>query len=141
MLFRSIIGEQNAHQLLLGFGLAMVLFFIGAGAVQWAKTLMPDHEEIDERKPMRSKDDDRNAFVETVRERAAETGIARRPLIKRTLALALGLVGVSPILLLRDLGPLPKNSLEKTSWTKGTYLVTDPGDRKIKAAEIGRAHV
>ena len=36
----------------------------------------------------------------------------------------------------RDLGPLPKNSLEKTSWTKGTYLVTDPGDRKIKAADL-----
>ncbi len=135
-IFLPIMGEQNAHQLFLGLGLAMALFFIGAGAVHWAKMLMPDHEEIDERKPMRSKDEDRDAFVETVKERAAETGIARRPLIKRTLALALGLVGVSPILLLRDLGPLPKDSLEKTSWETGTYLVTDPGDRKIKAADL-----
>jgi ubiquinol-cytochrome c reductase iron-sulfur subunit len=63
-------------------------------------------------------------------------GIGRRPLIKRTLGAALGLVGLGPIVLLRDLGPKPEKSLETTSWKAGTRLVTDPGDRPIKAADL-----
>ena len=63
-------GNTNAHQLFLGLGLAMSLFFIGMAAVHWAKTLMPDHEVIDHRKEQRSKDEDRSAFVATVKERA-----------------------------------------------------------------------
>jgi ubiquinol-cytochrome c reductase iron-sulfur subunit len=45
-------------------------------------------------------------------------------------------VGLSPLLLLRDLGPLPKDDLSKTSWRTGTRLVTDPGDRPIKASDL-----
>ena len=43
-IFLPVIGNTNAHQLFLGLGLAMSLFFIGMAAVHWAKTLMPDHE-------------------------------------------------------------------------------------------------
>ena len=135
-IFLPILGNTNAHQLFLGLGLAMALFFIGMGAVHWAKTLMPDHEVVDIRKEQRSKDEDRAAFVSTVKEAGATVGIGRRPLIKRTIGLALGLVGLSPILLLRDLGPLPKDELEKTNWSAGTRLVTDPGDRPIKPSDL-----
>jgi ubiquinol-cytochrome c reductase iron-sulfur subunit len=38
--------------------------------------------------------------------------------------------------MLRDLGPLPGKSLEQTSWKTGTRLVTDPGDRPIKASDL-----
>ena len=38
--------------------------------------------------------------------------------------------------MLRDLGPQPKKELEKTSWEKGTRLVTDPGDRPIKPSDL-----
>ena len=102
-IFLPITGTTNAHQLFLGLGLAMALFFIGMGAVHWAKTLMPDHEVVDYRKEQRSKDEDRAALVATVKEGAASAGLGRRPLIKRTMGLALGLVGLSPLLLLRDL--------------------------------------
>jgi ubiquinol-cytochrome c reductase iron-sulfur subunit len=34
------------------------------------------------------------------------------------------------------LGPLPKENLQKTSWKAGTRLVTDPGDRPIKASDL-----
>jgi ubiquinol-cytochrome c reductase iron-sulfur subunit len=135
-IFLPIMGNTNAHQLLLGLGLAMALFFIGMGAVHWAKTLMPDHEVVDYRKEQRSKDEDRSAFVATVKDGAAQAGLGRRPLIKRTMGLALGLVGLSPILLLRDLGPLPGNELNETNWKKGTRLVTDPGDRPIKPSDL-----
>ena len=136
LIFLPILGNTNAHQLLLGIGLAMALFFIGMGAVHWAKTLMPDHEVIDYRKEQRSADEDRAAFVEAAKEGAAAAGIGRRPIIKRTMALALGLVGISPVLLLRDLGPLPEDELERTHWSAGVRLVTDPGDRPIKPSDL-----
>jgi ubiquinol-cytochrome c reductase iron-sulfur subunit len=135
-IFLPVLGTTNAHELFLGLGLAIALFFIGMGAVHWAKTLMPDEEVVDVRKVQRSADEDRSAFVETAKEGAAKAGLGRRPLIKRSLGLALGLVGLSPLLLLRDLGPLPKNELEETNWRAGTRLVTDPGDRPIKPSDL-----
>ena len=116
--FIPLMGEQNIHQLLLGLGMAIALFCIGAGLIHWAKTLMPDEEVIAERHEFRSNDEDRAAFVKTVKSGAGAAGLGRRPLIKRTLGLALGLSGLTPLLLLRDLGPLPKDELEKTSWKK-----------------------
>jgi len=134
--FLPILGQTNAHQLGLGMGLTIALLGIGFGAVHWAKTLMSDTEVIAERHEFRSSDEDRADFVGTVKERAAEAGLGRRSLIKRSLALSVGLVGLSPLLLLRDLGPLPKDDLSKTSWRTGTRLVTDPGDRPIKASDL-----
>lgn len=135
-IFIPILGETNAHQFGLGMGMAIALFCIGAGAIHWAKTLMPDEEVIAERHEFRSPDEDRADFVRTVKEGAGAAGLGRRPLIKRTLAAALGLSGLTPLLLLRDLGPLPKADLEKTSWKAGTRLVTDPGDRPIRPADL-----
>ena len=135
-IFIPVMGETNAHQLFLGLGMAIALFCIGAGAIHWAKTLMPDEEVIAERHEFRSDDEDRAEFVKTVKAGAGAAGLGRRPLIKRTLGLALGLSGLTPLLLLRDLGPLPKDDLTKTSWKAGTRLVTDPGDRPIKAADL-----
>jgi len=134
--FIPVMGNTNAHQLFLGLGLALSLFFIGMGAIHWAKTLMPDNEVTVERHEFRSLDEDRDALVETAKEGAAAAGLGRRSLIKRSLGLSLGLVGLSPLLLLRDLGPLPKDSLTKTSWKAGTRLVTDPGDRPIKPEDL-----
>jgi ubiquinol-cytochrome c reductase iron-sulfur subunit len=135
-IFIPIMGEVNSHQLFLGLGMAMALFCIGAGAIHWAKTLMPDNEVIAERHEFRSSDDERAEFVKTVKAGAGAAGLGRRPLIKRSLGLALGLSGLTPLLLLRDLGPLPKDELTKTSWKAGTRLVTDPGDRPIKASDL-----
>jgi len=134
--FLPILGSTNAHQLGLGIGLATALFFIGAAAIHWAKTLMPDEEVIAMRHTMRSDDEDREAFVATVKERAGAAGLGRRSLIKRSMGLSLGLIGLSPLVLLRDLGPLPKDDLTKTSWEAGTRLVTDPGDRPIRPEDL-----
>jgi len=134
--FLPVMGDTNAHQLGLGMGLAIALLGIGFGAVHWAKTLMSDAEVVAERHEMRSEDSDRDAFVSSVKERAEVAGLGRRSLIKRTLGLSVGLVGISPILLLGDLGPMPGKSLEETNWRRGTRLVTDPGDRPIKPADL-----
>ena len=135
-IFIPIMGDQNAHQLGLGIGMAISLFFIGMGAIHWAKTLMPDQEVIAHRHEFRSIAEDRKDFVDTVKTGTAESGLGRRSLIKKSLGAALGLSALSPILLLRDLGPLPGKDLEKTTWKSGTYLVTDPGNRRIKASDL-----
>ena len=135
-IFIPVMGNQNAHQLGLGLGMAISLFFIGMGAIHWAKTLMPDQEVIAHRHEFRSPDSDRKEFVDAVKEGAQASGLGRRSLIKRSLGAALGLSALSPILLLRDLGPLPGNDLKEASWKAGTYLVTDPGDRRIKASDL-----
>ena len=135
-IFVPVMGNQNAHQLGLGLGMAISLFFIGMGAIHWAKTLMPDQEVIAHRHEFRSPDSDRKEFVDAVKEGAQASGLGRRSLIKRSLGAALGLSALSPILLLRDLGPLPGNDLKETSWKAGTYLVTDPGNRRIKASDL-----
>jgi ubiquinol-cytochrome c reductase iron-sulfur subunit len=135
-IFIPIMGSQNAHQLGLGLGMAISLFFIGLGAIHWAKTLMPDHEVVMQRHEFRSPEEDRKDFVDTVKEGAANSGLGRRSLIKRSLGAALGLSAISPILLLRDLGPLPGPEQKMTNWKSGTYLVTDPGDRRIKASDL-----
>ena len=135
-IFIPVLGNMHAQQLGIGMGMAIALFCIGAGAIHWAKTLMPDEEVIAQRHEFRSDDEDREEFVKTVKEGAAVAGLGRRPLIKRTLGAALGLSGLTPLLLLRDLGPLPKDDLTKTSWKAGTRLVTDPGDRPLRAEDL-----
>jgi len=135
-IFIPVMGNQNAHQLFLGLGMAISLFFIGMGAIHWAKTLMPDTEVVAQRHEFRSSDEDRKVFVDTVKSGASASGLGRRSLIKRSLGAALGLSLVSPIVLLRDLGPLPGKELEKTTWKSGTHLVTDPGNRRIKATDL-----
>ena len=134
--FFPVLGNTNAHQLVLGLGLAIALFFIGAAAIHWAKTLMPDEEVIAMRHTLRSDDEDRDALVATVKERAGAAGLGRRSLIKRSMGLSLGLIGLSPLVLLRDLGPLPGDDLTKTSWKAGSRLVTDPGDRPIRPEDL-----
>jgi ubiquinol-cytochrome c reductase iron-sulfur subunit len=135
-IFIPVMGNQNAHQLGLGLGMAISLFFIGMGAIHWAKTLMPDTEVVAQRHEFRSPDADRKEFVDTVKSGASASGLGRRSLIKKSLGAALGLSALSPLLLLRDLGPLPKKEFETTTWKSGTYLVTDPGNRRIKAADL-----
>jgi len=135
-IFLPILGNTNAHQLGIGTGMAAGLFFIGVGLVHWAKTLMPNTPAVQERKELRSTDADRDGLVATAKEGVATAGLGRRPLIKASLAGAAALAGLPAVIMLRDLGPLPGNSLNETNWKSGTKLVTDPGDRPIKASDL-----
>jgi ubiquinol-cytochrome c reductase iron-sulfur subunit len=130
------IGTTLLQNLLLGLGLGFGLFFIGIGAVHWAKTLMPDEEIIEERHTLRSSDEVRADAVDVMKTGAAGAGLGRRPLIKLTLGGALGLFGLPFIVALRDLGPMPGDRLAHTMWKKGSRLVTDPELAPIKASDV-----
>lgn len=135
-IYLPVMGSTNVQQLLLGLGLTASTLFIGLGAIQWAKKLMPDQEVIAERHEFRSEEVDREDLVATFKERAGASGLGRRTLIKRSLGLSVGLVGLSPLVLLRDTGPLPKKYLNTTNWTTGTKLLLDPAGTPIKASDL-----
>lgn len=140
----------QASTLGIGIGMAISLFFIGVGAVHWAKTLMPSSEVVEERHPMRGSDEVRADAVEILRTGGEESGIGRRPLIRNSLLGALALFPLPGLVLLRDLGPLPGDALTRTLWgepiTAGGQermrrLTRDPSERPIRAAEVTQGSV
>src|SRR4051794_601600 len=136
VVYIPFVGDTRLQNLLLGLGLGFGLFFIGIGAVHWAKTLMPDEEVVEERHTLRSSDENREGAVAALRDGGEASGIGRRPLIKATLGGSLALFGLPFIVALRDLGPLPGNQLSTTMWEKGTRLMTDPELSPIKASDV-----
>ena len=131
-----IIGLVNANHISVGFLFGLGTFLIGAGAIHWAKKLMPDDEVVQERHPLTSSAIDRAEVAEIYKRGAAESGIGERKIIRRTLLGALGVFPLPLIVFLRDLGPLPGTKLRETIWDKGIHVVTDPTYRKIKAEDI-----
>ena len=142
------IGQTNALHTLLGVTMALSLLGIGFGAVHWAKTLMPDEEEVEMRHPMRSSDEARSDFVEILGDGAETSHLTRRPVIKYALGGALGLFAVPVVLpVLGGLGPLPGDDLSVSFWNgqqeeDGSYpnaplrLMRDPQNTPIKASEV-----
>lgn len=143
-----ITNEMSLSNLLLGLGLAFSLLGIGLGAVHWAKTLMPDAESVEMRHPMRSADEDRQGFVDTMVEGGEAAQLTRRPLIKMTFGAAMGLFALPLLVQIGgSMGPLPRNDLSVTFWNgekgaNGKYtakklrLHRDPEDTPIKPADV-----
>lgn len=131
-----IVGTASLSNVLLGtlFGLGM--FLIGAGAIHWAKKLMPDVEVAEARHEMRSTPTARQEFAAAIKEGAAESGFGERKIIRRTLLGALALFPIPLVVILRDLGPMPGTRLRTTLWDKGVHLVTDPTYRRIRPEDI-----
>jgi ubiquinol-cytochrome c reductase iron-sulfur subunit len=131
------IGTASISNLALGLTLAVSLFFIGMGAVHWAKTLMPDEEVVELRHEQRSSEASRQAAVDGVYAGGDAAQLGRRPLIKYTLGGALGLFAVPLVLQMAGgLGPLPGPALSQTMWRKGLRLMRDPEMLPVKASDV-----
>jgi ubiquinol-cytochrome c reductase iron-sulfur subunit len=132
----ELIARVGLSTKLLGLGLGLALFCIGAAAIHWAKTLMPDDEVVGVRKPMRSSDEDRREAIAALKEGAAGAGLGRRKLIRNSMLGALAPLGLLAIIPLRDLGPLPGAKLTGTAWKAGKRVISDPAGHPIKAADV-----
>ncbi|MGH3313886.1 MAG: cytochrome bc1 complex Rieske iron-sulfur subunit [Streptomyces sp.] len=130
------LGHIGALNLALGVTLGVSLFCIGAGAVHWARTLMSDHELVDERHAVSAEPETRAKVMEDFRQGAADSGIGRRPLIRKTMFGALALVPLSGLVLLRDLGPLPGTKLNHTLWAKGKLLINENTHEPLRPEDI-----
>ena len=126
---------MGAMTVTLGFTLGAALLFIGIGIIQWARKLMADVELSEERHPASSSEEDRAETVAVLKQGLEESGLGRRPLVRNTMLLALGVVGLPLIVGLRDLGPLPGKKLERTVWKKGTRIVNDVTGRWIRPSD------
>ena len=133
----TTIGGLGASTLALGLTLGGALLLGGVGAIHWARRLMADRELIEMRHPIASPAEDREVTVAGFNTGLEESGITRRPLIRNSLLGALGVLALPvPVVLLRDLGPLPGDVLEKTIWEKGMRVVRDVTGTPIKASDL-----
>lgn len=127
---------------LYGFGgqpqLEGTLIFVALGGlsigfVLWGKHLMPAGPYVEEREPMQSRPEEREAFARDFF--ASEEGVERRTFLFRGLLAALGALGVAAIFPIRSLGPSPGGRLFRTSWRRGLRLVTPEG-RPVAASDL-----
>jgi ubiquinol-cytochrome c reductase iron-sulfur subunit len=117
----STFGGLGASNVALGVCLAVTLLAMGAGIIQWARKLMGDHEIVEMRHSASSSQEDRDATIGILKTGLEESGLGRRPLIRNTLLAAGGVLGILPIVMLRDLGPLPGDKLDHTIWDLDTW--------------------
>src|SRR6516165_2191843 len=131
----SIGGVQRSN---LALGLAMSVAFgaLAVGAVIWVKYLMPKVEMTEERHPLASSPQERAEFAETFNEGAEASGFVKRKLLRRTLIAASVPLAVAPLVLLRDLGPLPGTSLRHTAWRRGKRMIVYGPNTPLRAADF-----
>ena len=133
----TTIGGLGASTVALGLTLSGALLFIGIGIIQWARKLMADHEIVEMRHPAASSDADRAETLAALNTGIEESGIGRRPLVRNSLLGAIGVLALPvPVVLLRDLGPLPGDSLYSTIWEPGMRVVRDVTGTPIRAADL-----
>src|SRR5262249_22954790 len=133
------VGSADAalrSNLALGVSMAVAFGALAVGAVIWVRYLMPQVDLTEERHLLASSPAERTAFKETFDEGAEASGFVKRPLVRRTLIAATIPLAVAPIVLLRDLGPLPGTSLRHTVWRKGMRLLVFGPNTALRPADF-----
>ncbi|OIV37565.1 ubiquinol-cytochrome C reductase [Mangrovactinospora gilvigrisea] len=131
-----LLGRVSALNFSLGLTLGVALFCIGAGAVQWARTLMSDVETPQERHPIEADKETREFVFEEFKAGAKDSAFGRRKLIRTTMFGALALVPLAGVVLLRDLGPLPGKKLMETNWAAGKRIINHNTGEPLKPSDI-----
>jgi ubiquinol-cytochrome c reductase iron-sulfur subunit len=122
--------------LALGLSMSVAFLAIAAGVVIWVRNIMPNVEKVEERHTLASTEPEREQFKRTFTEGAEASGIVKRPLLRRTLIVASVPLAVAPLVVLRDMGPLPGTSLRHTVWRKGMRLVVYGPNTPLRAADF-----
>ncbi len=141
----SVASVRSAN-LWIGLGIALAMAGIGFGAIHWARTMMRDHEMVEERHELRSSDETRAAAIQNLKDGAADSGLGvekfggvrRRGLLKGSLITALAIAPLS--LLVPQIanmgGDWDISKFAHTLWTRGTRLARDPEGTPIKASDV-----
>jgi ubiquinol-cytochrome c reductase iron-sulfur subunit len=136
MLDQYTVNGVAHSNLALGSTMALAFLAMGIGATIWVRHLMPQVELTEERHPLASDPKDREAFKETFEDGAQASQFVSRPLVRRTLIAATVPLAAAPLVLLRDMGPLPGTSLDYTVWRPGMRLLTYGSNRPLTPAEF-----
>jgi len=119
---------DNFVNAMYGLSLATCLGGLGIGAILWTKRLMPHEEAVQERHPFGSPAADVESAAEVFRAGVEGSAIARRPILRRSLLFASGLLVLPLIAPLRSLGDKPRAAqLNHTRWTPGARMVLFDG--------------
>ena len=133
------VGSVDAtlrSNLALGLSMSVAFLAVGVGATIWVRNIMPNVEQVEERHVLASSEPEREAFTKTFTEGAEASGFVKRKLLRRTLIAASVPLAVAPLVVLRDLGPLPGTSLRHTVWRKGTRMVVYGPNTPLRAADF-----
>jgi len=122
--------------LALGLSMSVAFLAMGVGATIWVRHLTPEVELVEERHPLASTEEDRAEFAKTFYEGAEASGFTKRPLLRRTLIAASVPLAVAPLVVLRDMGPLPGTSLRHTVWRRGMRMVVYGPNTPLRAADF-----
>src|SRR6516162_1750415 len=130
------VDKTLRSNLWLGVSLSITLLALGLGALIWVRHLMPNVEVVQERHDLRSPEDERQATEAYFKEGTAQSQFVKRPMVRRTLMLGTLPLIAAPIVLLRDLGPLPGTSLRHTVWSPGRRLLVYGTNQPITPAQF-----
>jgi ubiquinol-cytochrome c reductase iron-sulfur subunit len=132
----STLDAALRSNLALGTSLSVALLALGLGALLWVRLLMPEVEIVEERHELQSAPADRAAFAETFKQGAGYSQFVKRPLVRRSLILGTLPLVAAPLVLLRDMGPLPGTSLRHTVWSPGRRLLVYGTNTPITPADF-----
>jgi ubiquinol-cytochrome c reductase iron-sulfur subunit len=133
------VGSVDAtlrSNLALGLSMSVAFLAVAVGAVFWVRQIMPQVKLTEERKPLASSTEARAQFEKTFNEGAEASGLGKRPLLRRSLIAASVPLAVAPLVILRDMGPLPGTSLRHTVWRKGRRMVVYGPNTPLRATDF-----
>jgi ubiquinol-cytochrome c reductase iron-sulfur subunit len=124
--------------LLLGVTMAVSLLGIGIAAIHWAKSLMSDHEHVDERHELATPPEVRAVAVQHLADGVEDSGIARRGVLKGAAVSALALFPLTfAVPLISSVGgDWDVSKFRHTIWDRNKRLAYDPSGRLIRAADL-----
>jgi len=130
------IDRTAVSNLALGSTMTIAFLALATGLVVWVRQIMPKYNLVQERHPMASDAETREEVSKVFVQGAEESGFLRHKLLRRTLLLAAAPLGLAPLVLLKDLGPLPEDKLRHTVWKQGMRLVVEGTGQPIRAADF-----
>lgn len=132
-------GVRRAMWSNYGLGVTMSIAFlaVAAGITIWFRRLMTAKQIVQERGDLVSDAESRQAFTQNFMQGATDSAVTRRPLLRRTLLLAAAPLGLAPLVLIRDLGPLPEKKLRHTYWREAVEQARRQGKRGARLVVDG----